>query len=433
MLPVPVSGDLATSIACMVKWAVGDEVAVVSREPHQRADIQLCVGPDVQPADDVTSIYAVANGWKAWVGDRDLCAAGWQGHSANPLGPYMAACLLAGEVFKRARGISRGRWIHDLGYSLWTGQQGPWETLADGPELAGLGLPAMYVVGCGAVGQGLINIVGAARFGDTYVVSIDDDHHDRTNFNRCFLAGIDDFTKRKVNAVKRYRELAGIGGIEHFGTIKDYVTRGKPGLRADLMVCEADDRFDCVISCVDKGTSRQDIQGLWPRVIYGGSTLGMGAKTNIYDLVGGTACLGCHNPPEPDGDELRKVERLVRGMNEAERHTYFESAEHRKKILAYLAGAERCGALGEAQFRKFVTDRAREFSVSFVSMAAATLLASRLFARLLFGGQEPLRAPMTSTAFLNGSFDDDRIAVDPFCRRCHGDPRAAWHVNSPFG
>ena len=55
--------------------------------------------------------------------------------SLNPLGPFLAAALAAGEVFKRTRGIRRGEFAAASGFSLWSGETAPsWETLIDGPK-----------------------------------------------------------------------------------------------------------------------------------------------------------------------------------------------------------------------------------------------------------------------------------------------------------
>ncbi len=415
--------QLPDAAAALVRWAVSDAVEVATIEGSAAPDIWLCVGEDVAAPAGAPALHAQALGWRAWVGAASHCPRLSRcADSPNPLGPFFAACLLAGEVFKRARGIRRGRYIDDFACSLWSGEQGDWSALVDGPEIEGLALPPFYLIGAGAVGQGLINLVGAACFASPYVVTIDDDRHDRTNLNRCFLAGLKDLEAHKVEAVRRFRRLAGVGGHDFPGTLADYLRHGAD-LRPDVAAAEREDRFDCVVSCVDKGSSRQDVQGLWPRFLLGGSTSGLSAKTNLYDLPAGTPCLGCHNPPEQDGDRLRKVEQRIRAMTQAQREAYLREAPDAPAILAYLANGERCGGVGEAEFRAFATRQAKEFSVSFVSMAASALLAARLFARLLFP-TAPLNrlAPMTSIAFLNASIDHARLSVDPFCRRCGGDP-----------
>ncbi len=424
--------DLRQTMVDLARWAVGNEVAIEIEPTDTSADIWLCIGEDVQAPTGIFSLHALANGWRAWVGTPDhLPEAPCSFTSHNPLGPFLAATLLVGEVFKRGRGITRGRWVEDIGHSLWTGETAPWPELEDGPELAGLSLPAFYLIGAGAVGQGVINLVGATGFSSSYVVTIDDDHHDATNLNRCFVAGVGDQGNPKVDAVANYRLLAGVDGFEFPGTLAEYLRRSKVGLSLALAEQEADDRFDCVLSCVDKGTSRQDVQGLWPRLLMGGSTLGLAAKTNVYDLAAGTACLGCHNPPEDDGERLRQVERQVRNMDAEERRLFLKGVANIDAVLAYLDSAETCGKAGEADFRAFATERHREFSVSFVSMAAAILLASRLFARLLFEGGPNELPPMTSIAFLKGSLEHGRISVDCNCRRCGGNAAESFRRNAP--
>jgi hypothetical protein len=61
--------------------------------------------------------------------------------------------------------------------------------------------------------------------------------------------------------------------------------KAKPSVNAELARAESEGRYDVIVSCVDKGKSRQDIQGLRPRLIIGGSTTGLTAKTNVYDFA----------------------------------------------------------------------------------------------------------------------------------------------------
>src|SRR5712664_3242093 len=103
-----------------------------------------------------------------------------------------------------------------------------------------------------------------------------------------------------------------------FGGSSDAVVKRAARLRAELAQAEVEGRYGPVVSCVDKGKSRQDIQGLHPRLVLGGSALGLSAKTNVYDGVPGTPCLGCHTPAERDGDCLRELEKRLRALAPAE-------------------------------------------------------------------------------------------------------------------
>jgi molybdopterin/thiamine biosynthesis adenylyltransferase len=418
---------LAEALIHLVQWAVGDAVECYIPNRSEEADIILCIGTDVAAPPGSLALHAVAGGWYAWTGlPGNLPKSFLPETDSNPLGPFLAASMLASEVFKHSRSLCRGRWLENFGYCLWNGREARWDELPPGPRIANLDLPPLYVVGAGAVGQGLIYILGAAALGQSYIVTIDDDIHDRTNLNRCFLAGVEDVGKHKVEAVKRYRRSGGLNGLEFPGSLSEYLKRSKQNLRADLIESERNDRYRCIVSCVDKGASRQDIQGLWPDLVLGGSTLNLTAKANVYDLHAGTACLGCHNPAERDGEELRKVEQRIRAMSPDEQRAYFSSADNAGAILDYITSGEKCGTIGEAAFRAHATQATKEFSVSFVSMASAILLAARLLNRLVFRtGPEAQLPNSSSLAFLNGSVEHCQLAVDHDCPRCGGDPISA--------
>jgi hypothetical protein len=225
-------------------------------------------------------------------------------------------------------------------------------------------------VGAGAVGNALAYIISNLGLVEAYLVLIDDDYYDGTNLNRCLLAGAKDLGERKVFAIARTLKAIGIESFPFSGTIKSYAADTRPGLRPDV-ADEVDNLvFSTVISCVDKGASRQDVQGLRPHLLLGGSTLNLQAKSNLYSRRPGTACLACFNPAERDGEKIRAIEDQLRKMPAGERKVYLIA--HGLDVIAieeYLAGA-RCGGFGEAALRNFVTRPPSEFSVGFVSLVA---------------------------------------------------------------
>jgi ThiF family len=431
-LPGPCAeGTAAEQLIALTRWAVGDSVPTTcwSGEP---CHVTICVGARPTNFTDRIDICVVGSGWRAWVGceaRRPAPGALVEGGS-NPLGPYFAASFAAGEVFKRSRGLKRGRYAEDFGYSLWSGKEGTWADLADGSPIEALDLDPIYLIGAGAVGQGLHAVLAAARLHNAYLITIDDDAHDHTNLNRCFLAGLEDVGYPKIEAITRSRQAAGLDGIEFKGTLTQYLLRSdRSGLRDDVAALEAEDRYPVVISAVDKNTSRQDIQGLAPDLVIGGSTVGLSAKSNLYDMAIGTPCLACHNQPEDDGARLREIEQQVRSMSEDELRVFLEGkVESVENVIAYLKHAERCGELGEVDFRHFATYKTPEFSVSFVSMAAAVLLAGRLFARHCFPSTEPSRRRMSTVAFRNLATGDDALSQDLACRRCAAGGRLSTHL-----
>lgn len=421
-------GDPVSQLAELARLAVGDDVPVASRT-GVGCDMIVCVGEPPQHLPRPADLFALGAGWRAWVGTGDYRPQEPPGGDRNPLGPYLAASLAAGEVFKRSRGLVRGRHAKNFGYSLWSGETGSWEDLADGAPVAGLDLAPFYLVGAGAVGQGLLAVLAAADVGSAYIVTIDDDRHDKTNLNRCFVAGVADEGKPKIEAMGRARRAAGLDGREFGGTLNQYISRGPDDfLRADLAALEANDEYRLVVSAVDKNVSRHDIQGLSPGLVLGASTIGLSAKANVYDMTAGTACLACHNRPENDGERLREVEQLARAMDDTALREFLEGGvDDVEAVLAYLRRAPHCGELAEADFRNFATRRSPLFSVSFVSMGAALLMAARIFSRATSLGEPGNRGLMSTISFRNLDAGDDNLAQDLSCSRCERAGRLLAH------
>jgi hypothetical protein len=186
----------ADTLTELAAWATGGEVPI-SVGDGPVCDLTICVGPRPKGFADPIDLCVFGSGWRAWAGQETQLPAllPQDLEQRNPLGPYLAACVAAGEVFKRARRPKRGAVASNFGYSLWTGLEGAWPTLGDGPPLCGMALPPLYIVGAGAVGQSLHTILAAGELQAAYLVTLDDDIHDGTNLNRCVLAGVDDVDK----------------------------------------------------------------------------------------------------------------------------------------------------------------------------------------------------------------------------------------------
>lgn len=428
---LPVAG--ATFSEAMVelsRWAVSDGVDTIIGPTDIRPDICVLIGLDERAPIPkcANTLLAVGAGWKAWVGNLEKAPCNVDHTSPNPLGPFLAAALAAGEVFKISRGVKRGRYLTADGYSLWSGQTDcDWARLTDGPEIEGCSLPPAHLVGAGAVGNNLAYILASARIADAFLVVLDDDIYDSTNLNRCLLAGRVNEGQVKVDAVSVALTSAGLQTFATGSTVSQYLNSTRSGLRADVAAAVNDLRFGLVLSCVDKGTSRQDVQGLWPDVLIGASTVDMDARTNFYALRPGTACLGCHNPAEREGVRLRELERQLRQLDAAQLVEFCSrQALSLVDVREYLSGV-RCGGLGESAVRALASSPPREFSVGFVSLGAALLLAANLFRRVVFQAAE--RADMTVLNFLNGGMIDAGLSIDDNCemncsiRRMHDESR----------
>lgn len=418
----PTSRCLPSALLGMVKWAVGDAVAVTIGDQQVNANLTIVVGcPDqVHCSLDLpqNTLFSVGCGWKAWVGTERQAPRGVRPEGTDALGPFLAAALAAGEVFKRARGLVKGRFLEASGYSLWSGKAAEgWAELDNGPSLRGVMLPALHIIGAGAVGNAIAYTLGSSDLKDFYAVLVDDDVYDNTNLNRCFLAGLSDKDQPKVLAVERFLCSANYAVSPFPNSLHEYLRSPKPNLRTDVAKQIQNGRFGIVVSCVDKNTSRQDIQGLWPSLIVGGSTLNLSARSNIYSPKDGTACLACHNPAEREGDKIRSFESQLRAMSKEQRFAFLLSqGVSAEAIEEYLASPE-CGKVGQAALEALALRSTPQFSVGFVSLTAGLLLASALLRTTVLQRSAVPRQCMTILNFLSGAMRDSGLAVDPTCQQ----------------
>lgn len=417
----PPCGDSADRFpACMeafAAWTVNDAVSVTTVQSATVVDYTVFVGGISQEPGRSHSLFTVGDGWKAWVGNPSQADLSVLPTSTNPLGPFLAAALAAGEIFKRSRGIRRGRFLFGNGYSLWSGASSQnWTDLQDGPEVSGTVLPPTHIFGAGAVGNALAYIIANLRLAEGYLVLVDDDRYDDTNLNRCLLAGWPDINDYKVNALQRALKAGGVEAFPFPGTVKSYAADMRIGLRADVAHQVDDLIFSVVASCVDKGTARQDVQGLHPPLLLGGSTFNLQAKSNVYCGRPGAACLACFNPAEKDGEKIRALEDQLRKLPAHERSEFLTARGlNAKAIEEYLSGAQ-CGGLGEAALRDYVVRPPAEFSAGFVSLGSGLLLATTLLRNTIFSSDSPPRGDMMTLNFLNGGLVDSGLGADDKCQ-----------------
>jgi ThiF family len=427
------SGDAAESFpACLqelAEWAVNGAIAVSLARTGVAADHTIYVGdpgPELIP-DCGQSLVVIGDGWRAWVGDVPRSPGTISPTSGGPLGPFLAATLAAGEIFKRSRGLRRGKFLSADGYSLWSGgTSSEWNALVDGPAVSGIFLPPTHIVGAGAVANALGLVLANLELSSAYLIPIDDDKYDKTNLNRCLLAGWQDVDHPKVDAIARALRAAGLEAFPFNGTIRSYVAKAPVGLRSDVARRVDDLNFDVVASCVDKGISRQDIQGLEPHLLFGGSTLDLQAKANWYTGCLGSACLACFNPAERKGEMVRSLESQLRMMPTHERGRFLtQHGLDAQAVNEYLAGA-RCGGLGESALKDFATRLPPEFSTGFVSLGAGLMLAAALLQGTVFLESAPSRRDMCTLNYRNGGFADAGLGVDDACEwNCQRRGRAA--------
>jgi hypothetical protein len=326
-------------------------------------------------------------------------------------------------VFKLSRGITRGRYIDALAVSLWSGSAAEdWAAAAEGPAVAGLLLPPMHVVGAGAVGQALAYILRHAGLAEAYMAFLDDDRHDTSNLNRCFLAGKTDMDQPKVDAVKRF-EGDGLVVYAFKGDLQAYLTSARANLDPRLAAQAYNGAYGVLVSCVDRGNSRQQVQGLWPQIIFGGSTLGLVARADVYPDQTGAACLACHNPSERDAERIWALREQLRGMSPEALAAFLLNCGLAAEAVAEELARPRCGSDGE----KAISDLARsppEFSAGFISLAAGLLLAANLLRQLVFAAASPQQKNLIMLSFLKGEVEQTNLSVDEACEQACAARRA---------
>jgi molybdopterin/thiamine biosynthesis adenylyltransferase len=382
---------LKESVANCIRLVAGRHVAVdefsdTGTEPYP---IEICIGRPAGPPRAAVRLVLFADGWRLFLGHAFTSAD--LPHSGLTIGPYLAACFAAGEIFKRLRGIKPGKGEligegRELCLSLWSGRKAAsWAQLDPDPDIERTDFPALYFAGAGAVAQAAALAITGIPDATGHATAIDPDSLDLSNDNRYALATLDDGEKRKAQFMADFFAGRGFTEYAYPGTWQDYVKRrNRPPNRADLDNLERQFRYALVLSCVDDNGARHAVQNLWPEMIIGGSTHGLTAKAIAYDMAGDQLCLKCYNPVAERNELVRQRLDQARAMDPEERAKFFtELGVDPAKAEEHLHNP-RCGQLSEQDLDRFAAGEPM-MSVGFVSVAAGVLLAARLLRFVHFG------------------------------------------------
>jgi molybdopterin/thiamine biosynthesis adenylyltransferase len=389
---------------------------VEAGRPEQTSAFEVNVG--VAGSAEVASLSIAGLGWRV--------RAAVDAHrieptdDRNPVGPYFAACLAAGEVFKHLRGLlpGSGAMLSDFGLSLWDYSKGEWEKLSPGPVAPPLALPPTYIVGLGAVGQAAAAVFAAFPELSGYLTLIDKDPIDETNLNRYALSTDADIGGEKVDVVARIFARSKLSVFPAPSLWQDYATdaRHRAGQRTDLQPQEASFRYEHVLSCVDKNVPRHAIQNFWPKHLLGGSTNGLGMAVAAYDATSDYECLKCHNPPEPSGPSIETLAETLRQLSLEDRAKKAREAGADINAVEQYLKTPRCGTLGESELLKFDMARVPDWSVGFVSVASGVILAAETLKAALGNPSIPnAKGNTVRYSFLTGALRLSRHARRAEC------------------
>lgn len=373
--------DLLGTLEACVRLVAGNHVGVsTALQDRDEFDLHVVVGAATEGDRASRTLCTYADGWRWYVGSGKHIPAAIPSSSLN-FGPYLAASFAGGEVFKSLRGMlpNKGEYISECFGSAWSmALAETWESLVDGPSLENIpALGHFYFAGAGAVAQAAALTLGASRIRGS-ATAIDHDRLEITNDNRYVLSTIEDEGTDKVDILSSY--LSRKGFPCHPAPVKwsEYVgAMGRIAANAEIAALERQYHYPLVLSCVDKNRVRHEIQALLPRVIIGGSTDGLVAKTQVYYLAHEASCLKCFNPIEDRNQIIQRNREELRAMTPEQRNEWCRERKLSIADLERFLAPSGCGKLSESDLERFA-DGPADMSVGFVSVTAGVLLAAQL-------------------------------------------------------
>lgn len=372
---------LDVSLYALARSVGGGEIEVVAPRSLGTPAVVVWVGSGEAPVrGQLMTISSIGNGWNAWastVAPSPVVRA----DSLVPFGPHIAACLASDRVFRCFRSVdvdgTTNLNIFRFGPARWDDQ---------GPDVAGIVLPAAYLVGLGAVGAAFAYSLACVRASQGDLIGIDPQTSDETSRNRLLSA---DHDQSDVDKAELVADLFRGSEIDfHSNVIRwpDYASDPDHHAPSRLLAEEARFRFDWVVSCVDRNESRRSIANYLPRHVLSGSTDGLVAQVTYYSVVGACECLACNHPvPTYDVEGLRaELEDLTAEQRWDRLQAMGASLEEWAGIEDYLRDPD-CGHLGEAALRRLGIEGATDWAVGFVSAAAGVMLAAAFVAIAIEG------------------------------------------------
>jgi len=397
---------------------------------------------DAGDIDGADLVLQIGNPTAAWLGADVLhvSAAGWtgavtpaagdvlptDGATDNPFGPYVAACLAAGQAYMYAR--VRDHHLQAVALNAWTLTQ----ATTDLGVIAAVdpGEPSVeldhVLAGVGAVGTALLLTLWAYRQASGIIRAADADPKgvDDTNLNRCVPFHWSDLGLPK--AVVAAKRLGGNHGLVIEPTVG--YAQNLVGPRTHL------------ISAVDVPKARQDLQDKYSASAVQASTSGLRLEMLRVDPTVGTACLRCFNPPSEETPDS-EVRAQVADMDEATIAAHAAAVGTDPDQVREWGRVGGCGQIGDALLNRLRPSDggAAQFSVGFMSVLAGVLLAGQVLkdAARRAGNPDPItdRVPLAGgqARFVANLLDPvnalagiRRYGGDNDCPACRGIRADVW-------
>jgi molybdopterin/thiamine biosynthesis adenylyltransferase len=347
--------------------AFGPQAApVVDARKLDGVDLVLQIGSTATTAwPEAAVLHVSAAGWTGAVTPHAHGSLPLDVASENPFGPYVAACLAAGQAYMHAR--IRDHQLPTVAINAWTLTQATANPAA--AAAADPGAPAVHLdhvlAGVGAVGSALLLTLWAYRPASGTIRAADADPHgvDDTNLNRCLPFRWADLGCPKAQtAAGRLSGHHGVTIEPSHGFAESLVG---PGTH--------------LISAVDTAKARQALQDKYPASAVQASTSGLRLELLRVDPTHGTACLRCFNQPReqtPDSE----VRAQVAEMDDAAVAVHATAVGTDTEQVRQWGRTGGCGRVGDALLERLRPSdgSAAQFSVGFMSVLAGTLLAAQV-------------------------------------------------------
>jgi hypothetical protein len=249
----------------------GGSVVSTTEVDSARFDAIVSIGTTTERDRPDTCVWS--DGWCARVSSHDSIEFGLG--SDNPVGAVAAACLGAGEVFKRLIDLKRseGRLLNRVSFSLYDYT----ESIDPGPTLTAFKLPTFLQVGAGAIGNGIALTLLESRATGSAIV-LDSQDYERENWGTCVLMNAGDEGRPKAVVIAEHLNASGLYTATPVQLMVEQFRGSIPPI---------------VISAVDSPEARHAIQLLWPDLIIDGAIGPFPCEVGVHPWGPDIACLRC--------------------------------------------------------------------------------------------------------------------------------------------
>lgn len=376
-------------------------------------DLWIIVGPDVDPrAMKMPAVAVYGDDWTARATTSGSLEISKPSSASWAFGCFLAGCLGAAFAFRVA---AQGRHAVEVELSLW-------EEATRKPPRGSVVLPNFYLLGAGAVGAAFMYCLAWAGDVQGRAIVVDPQSQSETDRNRLVSGEFSTVGADKVALIDRMMAHSDLKVFPNVGRWPDeYVLDASRQRPAVLSASEAEDRYEWIISAVDRNRDRRGIANYLPRHVLSGSTDGLAAQTAYYSVQGEYECLAC-NHPVADLPGLEKLRVTLSNMSAVQRTEWMDrrgaNPETRAAIDEFLSDPA-CGGLGEMELARLGREGEVDWSVGFVSVAAGVLLCAN-FVRCVIEGVPKTMSSGSERRLLFSTYQivDSQARRKPECPVC---------------